>query len=248
HDAIALERGRHMEVADLASVGNPADLVDRPAVAVRDLLWILDDLVDEVAQVQHEVQPLIRRRVPVLPQHAPPRGLLAVVDRLAGDEGEADSARVVPAGCGEGPADATAVALGVDESIPVDAGWLEARGEHPARPIGFGENWRARPRDDLAELGIERDLDGERRALRRGERPARPQDDAVRLGVTGRDAFRKEVASLAPFGHCWEGRPRPGQRRPERGGSSEKITTGQFAHDGGDARESRVARGIASPS
>ncbi len=237
HGAIALERGRHMEVADLASVGNPADLVDGSVVAVRDLLRIFDDLVDEVAQVQHEVQPLIGGRVPVFPEHAPPRVLLALVDRLAGDEGEADRSRVVSVRCGDGPADATAVALGVDESIPVDGGWLEARGEHPAGPIGFGENWRARPRYHLAELRIERDLGGEHRALRRSERPARPQNDAVWLGVTGCDAFRKEVASLSPPGHCGEGRPCPGQCRPDRGGSSKKITTGQCVHDCGDARE-----------
>ena len=82
----------------LRAVGNPADVVDGSVVAVRHLLGIFDDLVDEVAEVQHEAEPLIGGRALVLPDHAAIRVLRALVDALARDEGEADRARIVSVG------------------------------------------------------------------------------------------------------------------------------------------------------
>jgi len=78
--AIAGEVGRHVKIAHLASVGNAAKVVDCARIAVRHLVGIFDDFVDEVAQMEHEAQLSIGRRALVLPDH-PAKGVLgAFVD------------------------------------------------------------------------------------------------------------------------------------------------------------------------
>src|SRR3954462_12433784 len=84
--AISLERRRHMEVEDLPRVWNLADIEHRAIVAVRNLLRIFDDFVDEVAEVKHEPDLRVRRSALVFPDHPPISVLRAFVDALAGDE------------------------------------------------------------------------------------------------------------------------------------------------------------------
>ena len=94
--AVAVQRGRHMEVQHLARVRHPADVVDRAVISVRDLVRVFDDLIDEVAQVQDEAQPALRRGALVLPDHAAIGVLGPFVDALTRDERKADGARIGP--------------------------------------------------------------------------------------------------------------------------------------------------------
>ena len=78
--AIAVEGERIMELADLAAVGDARDLVDRAVVARLLLLGILNDLVDEVAEVEHETELLGGGRALVLEDHPAIGVELAFVD------------------------------------------------------------------------------------------------------------------------------------------------------------------------
>ena len=79
--AIAVDGQRIMELADLAAIGDARDLVDRAVVAGLHFLGILDDLVDEVAEVEHETELVLRRRALVLEDHPAVGVELAFVDR-----------------------------------------------------------------------------------------------------------------------------------------------------------------------
>ena len=54
--AIAGEVSRHVEIGRLTAVRNAAKVVDGVRIAVRHLVGIFDDFVDEVAQMEHETQ------------------------------------------------------------------------------------------------------------------------------------------------------------------------------------------------
>ena len=58
--------------------------------ALRTIFRISDDLVDEIAKVQNEIEPLAFRRAQVFEDHAPIRVLRALIRVLATDEGEPD--------------------------------------------------------------------------------------------------------------------------------------------------------------
>ena len=58
--AIAVDVDRNVEIADLLAAGDAGDLVDRAVVAGLHLLGILDDLVDEVAEMEHETELVVR--------------------------------------------------------------------------------------------------------------------------------------------------------------------------------------------
>ncbi len=87
--AVAGKRGRHVEIADLARVGNAAEVVDGARIAVRHLIRVFDDLIDKVPEVEHEAELTIGRRVLILPDHAAIGVLRAFVDAVARHEGEA---------------------------------------------------------------------------------------------------------------------------------------------------------------
>jgi methionine synthase II (cobalamin-independent) len=124
--AIAGEVGRHVEIAHLAAVRNAATVVDGARIAVRHLVGIFDDFVDEVAQMEHEAQFAIGRRALVLPDH-PTKGVLrAFVDAVARHEGEANGARVARTRGGDRAPDSAAGAPVVGEAVPIGRRWQEA--------------------------------------------------------------------------------------------------------------------------
>ena len=135
--AIALDRQRVMEVAGLAAIGNPADLVDRAVVARLHLVGIFDDLVDEIAEVENETELIGGRRALILEDHPAIAVELAFIDALAADEGEIDRPRIVRQRRGDRPADAAAVPLSIGEAVPVDARRLEMADQHARRPVRF---------------------------------------------------------------------------------------------------------------
>ena len=89
HHAIAVERGRHVEISNLSPLGNAPDVVDRAVVATRHLVWVFDHFIDEVAEVEHESKPLICRSAAVFPDHSAKRVLRPFIDALARDERKA---------------------------------------------------------------------------------------------------------------------------------------------------------------
>ena len=75
---------------DLQRVRNPRNLVEFPVEAGLPFLWILHDLVDEIAKVQDEIELVLGPRPLVLEDHPAVAVELAFVDVLAADEGEID--------------------------------------------------------------------------------------------------------------------------------------------------------------
>src|SRR5678810_590301 len=67
--AIAVEGEGNVEIADLVSVGEARDLEDGAVVASLRLFRVLDDLVDEVAEVQDEPELIGGRGALVLEDH-----------------------------------------------------------------------------------------------------------------------------------------------------------------------------------
>src|SRR5262249_18289592 len=131
-DAIAFDRERVMEVAGLAAIGNPADVVDRAVVPRLQLVGILDDLVNEITEVEHETELGIAknawavarswgRRALIFKDHPAIAVELAFVEILAADEGEVDRSWIVRERRGDRAANAAPVSLFIGEAVPVDA-------------------------------------------------------------------------------------------------------------------------------
>src|SRR6185503_13609605 len=114
-----------MKVADLVAIGDARNFVDRAVVPSLHFIRILDDFIDEVAEMQDEIEPTPRRRALIFEDHAAIGVELAFIDTLAADESEIDRAWIVRPRRGDGPANPAAVALGVGEAIPINAGRLE---------------------------------------------------------------------------------------------------------------------------
>ena len=221
---IAVHRQRKMEMADLATVGDPRDLVDRPVVPRLHLVGIFDDLVDEVALVQDKTELVCRRRPLVLENHPAIGVERAFVDVLAADKGEVDRARIVASRRGDRSPKAAAVPVGVAEPIPVDPRWLEPADQHPRGPVSGRGDWRGGVGDHAAEMLVLRHLDREEMAVALTERPARPQDHAVGVGIPRGHAFRIEIA---PFPPCHP--RRPGGAAPRQGGPKARGDLDEFA-------------------
>ena len=83
------------KIATFSDVRNPRNLVEFPVEAGLPFLWILHDLVDEIAKVQDEIELVLGPRPLILEDHTAVAVELAFVDVLAADEGELDRARVV---------------------------------------------------------------------------------------------------------------------------------------------------------
>ena len=133
--AIAVERQRNVEIADLVSVGDARDLVDGAVVAGLHLVRVLDHFVDEVAEVQDETELIVRRRALVLEDHPAIGVERAFIDGLAADEGEVDRSRIVGRRRGHRSPDAAAVPVRIGEPVPVDVRGLEAGDEDACRPV-----------------------------------------------------------------------------------------------------------------
>jgi hypothetical protein len=92
--AIIFEISGEMKAPRLLSI-RVAQIATQPPAAiqtVRHILGIADNLVDEIAEVQHEAQLLGARAAHVFVDHAPVGIERAVGDVLATDEGETHSA------------------------------------------------------------------------------------------------------------------------------------------------------------
>ena len=197
--AIAGEVGRHVEIAHLAAVGNAAEVVDGARIAVRHLVGIFDDFVDEVAQMEHEAELAIGGRALVLPDH-PAKGVLrAFVDAVARHEGEADGARVAGARRGDRAPDPAAGAAVVGEAVPIGRRRQEAADQRAARPVGRRQHRRACPGNDAAEIRISRHFHRQCLPLALVEWPSGPQDHAVIVRIARCDSLGKRRTVLPPY-------------------------------------------------
>ena len=93
--AVAVDRQRDVEVADLVAVRDARDLIDRAVVACLHFVGILDHLVDEIAEVQNEIELLGGRGAFIFVDHPAIGVELALVDVLTAHEGEVHWARIV---------------------------------------------------------------------------------------------------------------------------------------------------------
>src|SRR5437763_9902571 len=126
-----------MEFAGLAAIRNPADVVDRAVVPRGLLVGILDDLINEIAEVENETELIDGRRALIFKDHSAIAVELAFIDALAADKREMDRPWIVRQGRGDRPADAATVPLSIGEAVPVDARRLEMTDQHARRPIRF---------------------------------------------------------------------------------------------------------------
>ena len=93
--AVVIERHGHVEVAHLVAGFEAHDVAQAAVVhALRPVFGIPDDLVDEIAEVQDEIEPPLGRAQHVLVDHASIRILRALADVLAAHEREVHAARV----------------------------------------------------------------------------------------------------------------------------------------------------------
>jgi hypothetical protein len=87
--SIIRNRRRHVVVRNLLGVRIANNVAEAAIVhALRAIFGVPDDLVDEVAEVQHEVEPVGFRRPLVFENHPPIRVLRALIDVLAAHERE----------------------------------------------------------------------------------------------------------------------------------------------------------------
>lgn len=212
-----------MEIADPCAVLEANDFDNAPIEPRLDLFRVHDHLIDEVAEVEDEAELLGAGAAHILVDHPAPGVGVAFVDGLAAYEGEADGACVVVGRCGDGAADAAAIPLRIDKAEPVDPRWPEPADQHPAGPVGRRGDPRRGAGHDPAEGLVLGQLDHQHHALAVLERPAGPQDDAVRRRIARGDAFRIEIAPLAPGRAGRPRRPGPGERRPHRRSRLKKV-------------------------
>ena len=199
---VVVERRRDVEAPDLLAVGVADDVAQPPVVAapVGALLGVVDHLVDEVAEMQHEGELLVGRRALVLVDHAPVGVLRALAHVLAAHEREPHRPRVVRERRRARAADAAARAALAHEAVPV--------GLRPAADPRRARGRCGRPR--RARACAPRRRRARRRGPRRPRRVsgtmgasppdgrARPEQHAVGMGIARGDALREEVAPLAP--------------------------------------------------
>ena len=126
-----------MEIAGLAAIRDPADVVDRAVVPRRQFVGIFDDLINEITEVENETELIGGRRALILKDHPAIAVELAFIHALAADKGEIDRPRIVRRRRSDRPADAAAVPLSIGEAVPVDARGLEMPDQHARRPIRF---------------------------------------------------------------------------------------------------------------
>src|SRR5947209_18203461 len=108
-----------MEFPGLAAIGNPADFVDRAVVPRRQLVGILDDLINEITEVENETELIGGRRALILKDHPAIAVELAFIHALAADKGEMDRPWIVHQRRGDRPDAAATVPLAIGEAEPL---------------------------------------------------------------------------------------------------------------------------------
>src|SRR6185437_7145191 len=182
---------------------------------------------NEIAEVVDEADLVLRPSALILVYH-PPEGVeRAFVDVLAADKSEIDRPCVVVERRRDRTPDAAPVPVSVNEAVPIDVPRLQPADQHPRRPVRFRRHRRARPRDHAPERLVLGDFDGEQLASALVERPAGPEDDAVRIEIARRHALRIGTAGLAPAAARSARLAAPRQRRAHRRRNLDEIAAAE---------------------
>src|ERR1700727_2696513 len=100
-----------MEVAGVAAIGNPADIVDRAVVPRLHFIRIFNDLINKITEVENETELIGGRRALILKDHPAIGVELAFIHALAADKDEIDRPWIVRQRTGDCPAEETTVTL-----------------------------------------------------------------------------------------------------------------------------------------
>src|SRR5215813_3530497 len=233
HRAVIVDGRRDVKIADLFSARVAHNVAQPPIVVpLRPVVWIPNDLIDEVAEMKDEVESFGLRGPFVLEDHAAVRVLRTLIDVLAAHKREARCVRVIAGRRSPRAAKATRETVIVDESIPVHPSWSEPTDERATRPIRFDRYRHARRGDHPSEAAVLRDLHQETSLPPNVLKGAPgPQEDAVRLRIAGSDTLGIEIAPLFP---CAARRPRKraarDERRAQRGGGYDEAAPAELSH------------------
>jgi hypothetical protein len=119
---VVVRGGRYMEVPMLLAVRVSNDVAQLARIhALRPIFRIPHDFVNEIAQVQHESQPVLGRSLPVLPYHAPVGDRRTLLHVLAAHKSETHRRGVLIGRRRNRAADSAAKALLVGKAVPIDA-------------------------------------------------------------------------------------------------------------------------------
>src|SRR5690606_5602614 len=86
HRTVAFDRLRPVEIAGLTCIGDLADIIDRAIEAFVSLFGVLNNLINEVAQVQYEANLILRPSAFILEDHPAVPVELSFVHALAAYE------------------------------------------------------------------------------------------------------------------------------------------------------------------
>src|SRR5215831_7617438 len=215
-----------MKVTNLLAARVTNDVAQPPRViSLRSVFWIPNHFVDEIAEVEHEAESLIRRSPLVFPDHPAVGRRGALLHVLAAHEGESHRPAILIGRRRDRATDPAAEAMLVSKAIPVNVSWLEAGCERAAGPVTLGGKFRFGDGHDPIEVRIIGDLDRQLPRLgARRRRPASPQDHTIRMRIAGSDALGIKIPSLTPHNSGISRISRsPGQASAERGGHLHEL-------------------------
>src|SRR5215510_960028 len=149
-----------MEVTNLFAILVTNNVAQPPSViALRSVFRIPDYFVDEVAEMEHEDESILRRPLLILPDHPAVGRRGALLHVLTAHESEAHDSVILVGRRRDRAAHAAAEAMLVSKAVPVDARRFETGCQHTAGPVRLGGYVRSGAGDDTAEIKIIGDLD-----------------------------------------------------------------------------------------
>src|SRR5262249_2285400 len=149
-----------MEVTNLFAILVTNSCAQPPSViALRPVFRIPDYFVDEVAEMEHEAELIVRRPLLVLPDHPAVSRRGALLRVLTAHESEARDSVILVGRRRDRAAHAAADAVLVSKAIPVDARRFETGRQDTAGPVRLGGYFRSGAGHDTAEGLIIGDLD-----------------------------------------------------------------------------------------
>src|SRR5262245_41776811 len=149
-----------MEVTNLFAAAETDDVAQPPGVhALRPVFRLPDHFIDEVAEMQHEAELIVRRPLLVLPDHPAVGRRGAMLHVRTADEGEAHGPATLGGRRSYRAAHSAAEATLVGKAVPVNARGFKSRRQHTAGPVRLGGSLRPGVCHSTPEGRIIGDLD-----------------------------------------------------------------------------------------
>src|SRR5882757_4385401 len=134
---------------------------------MRYFIGVFHDFVDEISEMQDEPQALIGRGALILPNHPAIGILCALIHALARNESKSYRLRILNFRSRSGSADSAAIALRINEAIPVNSVRLQVPNEDARCPVRRTRYRRASVSDNAVEAsGSPEATPSEKRSLR----------------------------------------------------------------------------------